>query len=131
MTKEEWKKIEDRLSMPFSYVKLKIDGYDVTVETRQDKPLHYVLAVFINGIFKMDWCFEDCEERRRFCSVYKKSLLSAKEKKRLKKERKAFREEIEKQTTVYIYYPHWNSFRSMKAHLIKNNRSIELAEEQV
>ena len=128
MTKEEWAKIEDKLSSPFGYVKLKVDGYNVIVEVRQDKPLHNVLAVFINGEFKPKWCCEDCEERRRFCCKHKKSLLTAQQRKQLKRERKAVREEVEKQLTVYTYYPFWNSFRSMKAHFIKNNKSIELIE---
>jgi hypothetical protein len=96
---------------------------------RQDKLLHSVLAVFIDGEFKMKWCLEDCEERRRFCFKHKSSLLTAQQRKKLKSECKAVREEVEMKLTVYTYYPFWNSFRSLKAHFIKNNTSIELAED--
>ena len=129
MTVEEWKKVETELSSPFGYVKLKIDGYNVTIETLPDRPLHYVLVVYIDGEFKMKWCIEDCEERRRFCFKSKKSLLTAQDKKKLKRERKAVREEVERQMTIYTYYPIFNSFRTLKSHLMKNNTSIELAEE--
>lgn len=131
MTVEEWKKVETELSSPFGYVKLKIDGYNVTIETRPDKPLHYALAVYIDGQFNMKWCLEDCEERRRFCFRHKESLLSAQQKKKLKRERKAVREEVEKRMTIYTYYPFFNSFRTLKSHLMKNNISIELAEDIV
>lgn len=129
MTVEEWKKVETELSSPFGYVKLKIDGYNVTIETLPDRPLHYALVVYIDGEFKMKWCIEDCEERRRFCFKSKKSLLTAQDKKKLKRERKAVREEVERRMTIYAYYPIFNSFRTLKSHLIKNNTSIELAEE--
>lgn len=129
MTVEEWKKVETELSSPFGYVKLKIDGYNVTIETLPDRPLHYVLVVYIDGEFKMKWCIEDCEERRRFCFKSKKSLLTAQNKKKLKRECKAVREEVERRMTIYTYYPIFNSFRTLKSHLIKNNVSIELAEE--
>lgn len=129
MTVEEWKKVETELSSPFGYVKLKIDGYNVTIETLLVKPLHYKLFVYIDGKFKMKWCIEDCEERRRFCFKSKKSLLTAQDNKKLKRESKAVREEVEKRMTIYTYYPMFNSFRTLKSHLIKNNVSIELAEE--
>lgn len=130
MTVEEWKKVETELSSPFGYVKLKIDGYNVTIETQPDKPLHYALVVYIDGEFKMKWCLEDCEERRRFCFKHKKSLLTAQDKKKLKRESKTVRDEVEKRMTIYTYYPIFNSFRTLKSHLIKNNTSIELAEEE-
>ncbi len=50
MTVEEWKKVETELSSPFGYVKLKIDGYNVTIQTQPDKPLHYALVVYIDGL---------------------------------------------------------------------------------
>lgn len=130
MTNEDWKETEAKLSVPFGRVKLNIDDYNVTIATVPTKnPLKYELAVFIDGKFDYAWCTEDCEIRRRFCSMHKKSLLSAKQRNKLKKERKAFREEVEKQMTVYIYYPYWNSFRSLRSHLIRNNTSINLLED--
>lgn len=128
MTAEDWKEVETRLSIPYSSVKLKIDGYDVTIGHAVEKPLKYCLAIYIDGIFKTKWVLEDCEIRRRFCSKHTKSLLTAKEKKALMRQRKALREQIMKDMTFEWYSPYWSSFRSLKSHLIKNNKSIELVE---
>ena len=129
MTAEDWKKVEDRLSIPYSSAELKIDGYNVTIGHALEKPLKYCLVVYIDGVFETKWLFEDCEIRRRFCNRHTKSLLTAKEKKALKRERKAFREKIIKNSTYVWYEPYWGSFRSLKSHLIKNNKSIEIVED--
>lgn len=128
MTVEDWKEVETRLSIPYSSVKLKIDGYDVTIGHAMEKPLKHCLVIYIDGIFKTKWVLEDCEIRRRFCSKHTKSLLTAKEKKALMRQRKALREQIMKDMTFEWYSPYWSSFRSLKSHLIKNNKSIELVE---
>ncbi len=128
MTVEDWKEVETRLSIPYSSVKLKIDGYDVTIGHAMEKPLKYCLVIYIDGIFKTKWVLEDCEIRRRFCSKHTKNLLTAKEKKALMRQRKALREQIMKDMTFEWYSPYWSSFRSLKSHLIKNNKSIELVE---
>ncbi|MDE7361520.1 MAG: hypothetical protein K2N38_06250, partial [Oscillospiraceae bacterium] len=49
---------------------------------------------------------------------------------RLKRERKAFREEVKKRMTFEYFLPYWNSFRMMKAHFIKNNTSIEVVKKE-
>jgi len=129
MTPEEWKEVEARLSLPYSRpVKLKVDGYDVTIGHAQKKPLKYCLAIYIDGVFKFDWLFEDCEIRRRFCARHTKSLLTPKEKKALKRKSKSFQDEIKKKSSYEWYEPYWNTFRSLKLHLIKNNKSIEIEE---
>ena len=128
MTVEDWKEVETRLSIPYSSVKLRIDGYDVTIGHAMEKPLKYCLVIYIDGIFKTKWVLEDCEIRRRFCSKHTKNLLTAKEKKALMRQRKALREQIMKDMTFEWYSPYWSSFRSLKSHLIKNNKSIELVE---
>lgn len=129
MTSDDWKKVEEKLSYPLSNVKLKIDGYNVTIGHALEKPLKYCLVVYIDYVFKVEWALNDCDIRRRFCRRRTKSLLTAKEKKALKREKKAFREEIEKKMTCEWYEPYWNSFRSLKSHLIKNNQSIEIVED--
>lgn len=131
MTSEEWKKAEAALSVPFEKINMLIDGYNVSVMTVPYKSLTYCLEIFIDGGFKLSWLKEDCEIRRRFCCRHTKSLLSAKQKKELKRERKKFREYVDKEMTYEWYEPFWMSFRSLKNHLIKNNTSIELREENV
>ena len=128
MTPEDWKKVENALLIPYGSVVLKIDGYEVNVMCVIDKPLHYCLAVYVDGKIKDEWIFKDCEVRRRFYQKHKSSLLDSKQKKRLKREKKAIREEVLKKCAHYWYAPYWKSVRSMKAHFIKNNNSIELIE---
>lgn len=130
MTNEDWKYVEDELSCTFGRVKLLIDGYNVTLECRPEKPLHYVIAVFIDGKFNLKWTMDDCDIRRRFCSRHTKCFLDQKARNRLKREKKAFREEVKKQATTEYFLPYWNSFRLMKSHFIKNNTSIELVRKE-
>lgn len=126
MTNEDWKYVEDELSCTFGHVNLLIDGYNVTLECRLEKPRHCVIAVFIDGKFNMKWAMEDCDIRRRFCSHHTKCFLSQKARNHLKREKRAFREKIKEQATTEYFLPYWNSFRLMKSHFIKNNTSIEL-----
>ncbi|MBO5449701.1 MAG: hypothetical protein J5994_10310 [Ruminococcus sp.] len=128
MTPEDWAKVEKALSNPFNYVNLKIDGYNVMIGHALEKPLKYCLAVYIDCEFKMEWALSDCDIRRRFFRRRTKSLLTAKEKKALKRERKDFQEKIKKESTIEWYEPCWSSFKSLKSHLIKNNKSIEFVE---
>ena len=79
-------------------------------------------------MFKGKWLLEDCEIRRRFCQKHTKSLLNAKGKQKLKRERKEIREQVIKNTTYEWYEPYFSSFRTLKSHFIKNNNSIELVE---
>lgn len=130
MTAEEWKKVEKTLSVPYFSVKMTIDGYNISIITVEYKPLRYCYEIFVDGKFKLKWLTEDCEIRRRFCCRRTKSLLSAKQKKELKRERKKIREYVEKEMTYEWYEPFWTSFRSLKNHLIKNNTSIELVEDR-
>ena len=125
MTKEEWEQAEKSLFWSYGRVEMKIDGYDVTIVVEPLKALKNVLVVYMNGELKGKWLSEDCEERRRFFQKHTKNLLSRKEQKRLAREKKAVRETVGK-TTYEWYSPYWTSFRSLKSHLIKNNKRIEL-----
>lgn len=129
MTKEEWESIERKLRYPGATVFLQIDGYLIGLQVQTYK-MKMVIAVYADGHIKIEWAANDCEIRRRFYMCSKHSLLSASERKKLMKEKKAVREEIEKQCTYFSYSPYWTSFRSLKNHLIKNNDSIELYKEK-
>ena len=107
-------------------VEFKIDGYDITIMCVVEKPLHYCLAVYVDGKIKGEWISQDCEIRRKFYQKHTKSLLDSKQKKRLKREKKDFREKILKEYSYDWYEPYWKSVRSMKLHFIKNNKIIEL-----
>lgn len=130
MTKEDWKYIEEKLSYTFGSVKMLVDGYNVTLACEPEKPLHYVIMVYIDGKFRTKWVMEDCDIRRKFCSRHTKCFLDQNQRNRLKREKKAFREEVKKRLTREYYLPYWNSFKMMKSHFIKNNSSIELVKEE-
>ena len=125
ITIEEWKSVEDALKSPLSNVKMMIDGYNVTIAHAMVKPLQFCLAIYIDGKFDFKWAMDDTDIRRRFCCKHTKSMLTAKDKKKLHVTDKQF-QKLKKKHSFDWYDPYWNSFRSMKAHFVKNNKSIEL-----
>lgn len=130
MTKEEWAKAENALSTIYGHVNLKIDGYNVSVGFVKETATKYFLAVYIDGTFKMKWCLEDSEIRRRFCCQHKKAMIKKSEfiKKFGKREYNRIKKEHPECCYAIYYTPYFGSFRTLKNHLIKNNQSIELAE---
>lgn len=127
MTKEEWESVERKLCFPADSVHLKVDGYNITLWVMIYK-MKMVIAVYVDGHIKGEWLVKDCDIRRRFYQRSKRSLLTAAEKKKLARESKSYQKEILEQATHYSFSAYWNSFRSLKRHLIKNNESIELCE---
>lgn len=135
MTNEEWKTAEERLSGIFGHVRLKIDGYNVTVEKRRLSEMRFCFVVFIDGKFQNQWTWEDCDIRRRFCHRSRRQLLSKKEmdifKKKIGKKEFCRLEKEHPEKLYYIFYePFFGSFRTLKSQLIKNNSSIELADDE-
>lgn len=128
MTDEQWKEVEKKLVPPFGRVELEIDGYKVTIVAQLVEKMKFSLVVYVNGFIRAEWSMNDCEIRRRFYYESKKSLLKSSEKAKIKKMRKSVREEIMKSAQYSVYLPYWGSFSRLKAHLIKNNQSIELVE---
>lgn len=133
MTADEWKKAEQMLLPPFGHAKFLIDGYNVTVETRRTSSTKFSLVVFVDGVFKGKWLTEDVEIRRRFCFEGKKNVLTGKAKQDFIKEfgKRAYNRIVKENPEMIhiIYYtPCFGSFRTLKAHFIKNNTSITLVE---
>ncbi len=134
MTKEEWDEVERKLVFPGSYVCLKIDGYDVSLNVQHltANKLTHVIMVYVNGLFKGKWLIEECEERKRFFRKSSHDSMSRKLKESLKKEPKSVQKLVNKHNHKHdVYFPYWNSFRSMKSHFIKNNSSIELVRKEM
>lgn len=130
MTDEEWKEVEQAVGYPFGRADLIVDGYEISISCLRYKALEYRLVVFINNELKDEWLLNDCEERRRFMRKHKRCYLTEKQKKS-----KQFRELPEdlKQRAVEIntvtqYYFDFPSFKSLKSQLIRNNKSIEMAD---
>jgi hypothetical protein len=131
MTADDWKKLEAALRSPFGRAVLTVDGYALTLEVQQAKPLKFVIGFYVDGWFKGEWALDDCEERRRFCCPKKGHLFSpaarAKMKKGLSKRSIAkYLPNVDKAFTWYSSV--WSSFAPLKRHLIANNKSIELKE---
>ena len=126
MTKNDWETFEARLSDPYGgRVDLMIDGYKIAVVVARTKPLRFVLELYVDGHFDLKWLTEDCEIRRRFCRKCSKKLYSAAKIKEIQKEcGKRFASKCAAETYEY-YMPVWNTAKSLKTHLIKNNQSIE------
>lgn len=85
MTKAEWAQVEEALKNQFHHVKLKIDGYDITLSLVRISNYELAIMFYSGGEFKYKWIAEDCEERRRFCRKSTRSILSTKQKAELKK----------------------------------------------
>lgn len=58
----QWREIERRLSVPYSVVKLRVPGHELTIEVRQLKPLRYAPVLFVDGRFEGKWARENCED---------------------------------------------------------------------
>lgn len=124
MTPEQWKELEQTLSSSYGIAKLKIDGYNITLNVEPYKGLRSCIAVYVDGKIKMENITNDSDIRRRFYCKHTKQLFKADKKKEAKMTR------AEREALGYEYYePWWTSFRSMKSHFIKNNASIELLED--
>lgn len=129
MTNYEWKQTQEALKDFYGIVKLKIDGYEVSLRLERIDQFKNAIMIYVDGTFSIKQLTEDSEERRRFFCKRTRSILNKKEKvemmKGLSKKQKV---ELEQKSKYEYYVPYWTSFRSMKKHLIENNKNIELIE---
>lgn len=130
MTPEQWQEIEKKLSHPWGIpVRLRVDGYDLTLAVRARKPLRFVICPFVNGYFRGEWLVHNqagewCEEARRFLPLKKRHLFSPA---RIKRLGKKLGKKLDK--TYEHREPFFTAFAALKRHLIANNESIELVPE--
>lgn len=130
MTDEEWKEVEQAVEPPYSRAELIADGYKISIVCMKQKSLKYHLVVYVNGYIKGEWLLNDCEERRRFMRKHKKCYLTERQRKskQFQKFPKEFQQKIINANTVTQYYFDFPSFKSLKSQLIRNNKSIEMAD---
>ena len=131
MTDKEWEKVADKLDDVFGRVRLKADGYELTLCVVRTEKMSLEIAVYVNGRINFGDYINDTEIRRRFGNAHIGSALTAKQKKAVKGVSKSVRKKLEDAARYTWYEPYWQSFRSLKRHLIKNNASIELMEDEV
>ena len=127
MTKEDWDKVETSMQSPWGQISLICDGYRLTLQTSLYKRT-LTTTPYVNGEWKGAWLLNDCEERRRFFRVVKLLVWRPKFLKGMSK-RTLKSVNIDPKEIRISYNSQWGSFRPLKAHLIKNNTSIELAPE--
>ena len=129
MTKEQWKAVEQKVLLyPYTIAKLQADGHVLSVIMLQNK-MRLLIVVYVDGKLDYNWLLEDSEIRRKFFQQRKRSLLTRKDRERLKREKKSIREEITAQATYYSYSPYWTSFTALRRHLEQNCESITPYEE--
>lgn len=128
MTDKDWEYVEKELNSFFNQVYLKCDEYDLTLTLERICQFKNAIMFYVDGSFKGKWLLDDCEERKRFCRKGQNSIYSPKQKSELKKMGKRFLKErgIDLTKKIDYYSNSWNSFNSLKQHLIKNNTNIEL-----
>ena len=127
MTKQEWIDAEKKIDF-WNWIELDCDGYKINFHESRIKS-KIVISLYVNGEIKGEWFNKDCEERKRFYQehksrFYKSRLQEARMRKLAKNVGHEFR-------SHYSYWTmHWSSFKSLKAHLIKNNKEIKWLNEE-
>ena len=128
MNRKEWQAVEEALKSLYGQVILKIDSYEVTLRLDRISTYKNGIMVYVNGKFRVQWIFEDCEERRRFLRKKERSMITPKQreayKKMSKRLQKEYKEIYNRKYESYDFY--WTSFNSLRRHLIENNESIEV-----
>ncbi len=132
MTPEQWKKLEISLRIPWGEARLRVDGFDLTLQVQQVKPLRYAIVPFVNGFSRGAWLTkkdgeEWREEARRFLPLKKLYLYSRAKLMKTKLPKKTMEEWASKHIETRGIC--WTSFAALKRHLIANNESIEIAPE--
>lgn len=131
MNKENWLKVEEALSHPYGFAKLKCDSYNLTLVVQQTKALKFEIGFYVDGYFRGIFLTQDCEERRRFCCPHQASVYSPASRAKItkgvsKRNVSKWFPDIDKKFTYYG--SHWSKFAPLKRHLIANNEVIELLE---
>jgi hypothetical protein len=138
LTKEEWEQIErDIVFMP-GFVKLLIDGFKIQL-SRVHNPKNKLITsilIYVNGEISGKWVIEKEGEDPLYKDIRNKFLrkrtsrISTIGNLRKKGFRKREAEKFIKKYTHVAYDVSWTSFRSLKSHLIRNNKEISLCKEE-
>lgn len=130
MTKEDWQRVETALHALHNPVVLLCDGYEVNLVLRPVAQFKNAIMVHVNGWFRGEWLVHGSDEAVRFYPLHKRLAHNTESRKRYRALSKAARDilkwDMEQCITWRGHY--WTSFRSLKAHFIKHNRSIEIKE---
>lgn len=129
LTREQIIAIEYELASPYGMVQLKCDGYLVDLRVEREKPLKYVLAVYVDGVRNMGWVRGDCEEAKRFCRPIVRPFYSAQQKAKLVRtfgKRRAVEVFPKLNDSHTSYLPFWPSAKAMLRHFGKTCVDVEV-----
>lgn len=129
MTKDEWTKVEQKLTHLYSSVKLRCDGYNLTLCVVPNGPLKLAIAWYVDGEFKGVFLKNDPEIGKRFACPHVLHVYRPAQKTKIIKDfgkRGAARLFPQLDATHTYRSWVWESFKSLKRHLIANNQSISL-----
>ncbi|MDT0496499.1 hypothetical protein RM530_03850 [Algiphilus sp. W345] len=133
MTPADWTQFEAQLAHAYGSARLRVDGYDLSLQVQRIKGLRYEITVYVNGWMKGEWLTQDCEERRRFLRPVTTYLHTPKERARMKQTKaqerlvRSIGIDPDKKGTYYV--PWWTSAKALRRHLIAHNESIEWIKE--
>ena len=127
MTEKQWQDIQAKLIYPGMIIRMKIDGYNVALQSQFENAdrMKLVIAVYIDD--KMDAAMLKPENEAciKFMCPCKRCTLTRKQITEFSRSKKTQKKLKDKYTYTYNI-PYWSSFRRLKIHFIKNNTSIEL-----
>lgn len=130
MTPEDWKKMDEKLCAPYGSVKLLIDGYHVSYAVEQVSKLKFGIMTYVGGAFKGKWLTDNTPEAQKFMrtATQKRYRMSGPV---TKKDKRYYKKElgIDLDQRIEYHTPFWKSFKSLKSHLVKHNKSIEFSGE--
>ncbi len=136
MTKEEWKYVEDQMHPFGRNVKLKCDDIEIALNVRASAKLSYSICVYVKQDYgKFVLKGNELEEiQKKVWNAKKSYLYKAKTRQEVKASRKLSKmykeHKMDIDKSFYVYSPFFSSFKTLKNTLIKNNKSIELMEEE-
>lgn len=134
LTKEQWQQIEQQLSGLFGQVKLKADGYNLTLQVQGYKARRQCIVVFVDGVSKGEWHRGEAPEAKKFCREARRWLYPAKyrveAKVKLKQRRldpflRSHYEHVA-ESFLALWAPYWFEPKSLTRHLRKTCADIEI-----
>lgn len=131
MTEKQWQDIKTKLALyPGMIIRMKIDGYNVALQSRYENAdmMKLAIAVYIDDKLNADMLKPENQVCLKFMCPCKKCMLTKKQIEEISRSKKKRKELKDKYTYTY-YLPYWSSFSRLKIHFTKNNTSIELIEQ--
>lgn len=131
LTKEQWAEVFKKLSGVYGSVRLRIDGFDVSLQKQQIAAMRSAVVVYVDGWSRGEWLSLDNDIGRRFLPTRKYGLYSRKKEAELVKAfgKRGAKKHFSIGKTFSIRTLWWTQLTLMRRHLERENDSIELAEE--